>query len=128
MKRIVVLSVLTACGGGPETGSGIDGDKPLVELSDGEITDLCEYTISLGPIFGDCGNGEFVQIGKTSVGECLAQYQQRRELFTSCTATVANAEDCTNEILPFTPQMLCDDNIDFPDPCDVLFTNECGGL
>jgi hypothetical protein len=126
MQRFLVIA-LAACGGG-SSGSGVPRDRTLVTLTDAEITALCEFTVGLGPITGDCGNGEHVTIGKLTVGECIAQHVQRREIFTMCTATVASVEDCTEEFLPYTPQQLCADNIDLPDPCVLLFTSECGGL
>lgn len=127
VRHSIVVLILAACGG-ETTGSGVDRDTPLVTLSDAEISELCEFTVSLGPITGNCGNGEQVTIGKLTVGECIAQYEQRRELFGTCTATVAHVEDCTEQFLPYTPQMLCADNIVLPEPCVVLFTSECGGL
>jgi len=126
--RLVAVVAIAACSGGESPGSGVPRNTPLVMLTDAEITKLCTYTVGLGPITGDCGNGEHVTIGKLTVDECFAQYVQRRELFTSCTATVGDVEDCTVDFLPFTPQMLCKNPIDFPPPCVVVFTEVCGGL
>lgn len=127
MRQFLLVLLLAGCGDDP-AGSGVARGKPLVAMTDDEIGRLCEYTVGLGPITGDCGNGEHVTIGKLTVGECIAQYAQRRDVFPSCTATVANAEDCTVQFLPYTPQQLCAVVLDLPDPCVVLFTNECGGL
>lgn len=127
MRSSLLVLALASCGDDPH-GSGVARGKPLVTLTDAEITDLCEYTVGLGPITGDCGNGEHVTIGKLTVEECIAQYVQRRDIFTSCTATVADAEDCTVEFLPYTPQQLCADIIQLPPACELLFTSECGGL
>lgn len=124
VRFLVVL--LAACG--QHTGSGVERQKPLVEMTDAEMTALCKFTVGLGPITGDCGNGEHVTIGKLTVAECIAQNVQRRDLFGGCTATVGDVEDCTEQFLPFTPQQLCATVVDFPPPCVVLFTNECGGL
>ena len=128
MLRPQLFILVAACGGGDSSGSGIDRGKPLVSLSDAEFAALCEFTVGLGPITGDCGNGERVTIGKLTVQECIAQNVQRRELFTTCTATVASVEDCTEAFLPYTPQQLCADIIDLPDSCELLFTADCGGL
>ena len=51
---------LTACGGGDGGGSGVDGSKDLLSLTDEEIIDICEYSESLL-------DGEFDEIG------CYAQ-------------------------------------------------------
>jgi hypothetical protein len=125
--RLVVLLLLAACGDAPH-GSGVARGKLVVALSDAELRRLCEYTVSLGPITGDCGMGEHVTIGKLTVDECIAQNVQRRDIFTSCTATVADVEDCTVDFLPYTPQELCADIIELPASCEVLFTSTCGGL
>lgn len=126
----LLLAALVACGSDPEPEderSGVEPDKRLVEMNGDEATALCEYTVGLGPIAGDCSNGEYVMIGKLNVPDCLAQYQQRLDVFPMCTATVGDVEECTLAFLPFTAEQLCSDFV-LPEPCKVIFTSECGGL
>jgi hypothetical protein len=129
-KSIVVAAFLctglvTACGGG---GSGVSGSKALVSLSEGEITDLCEYFVDLAGSERevDCGGGLVVTVGGGSVSECVVDLQTSRGQFPGCTATVSNAESCMEDLTDLTDAQLCSDG-PLPAACLPLFNNECGG-
>jgi len=44
---LAVAAALAACGDGGSSGSGVDGDKTLDQLSDDEAVDLCEWSSTL---------------------------------------------------------------------------------
>jgi hypothetical protein len=124
-KRIMIAAFLctglvAACGG---DGSGVSGNKTLVSLSDGEITDVCEYTVDLaGPKrMVDCGGGVTVTVGGGSVTECVAGLQTIRDLSPSCTATVGQAEACVEDLADLTDAQLCSDG-PLPASCLPLFS------
>lgn len=125
-KRLIVVAFLcagltAACGGG---GSGVSRSKSLASLSDAEITDLCEYFAEGEVREVDCGGGLTVTFGPDSVAECVTD---QREITASCTATVADAEDCNDdlqaEIQDSTDAELCSDSTSLPASCLPLF--EC---
>ena len=131
MRAVLPIVLVFSCGDPdapePVEGSGVPRETLLVELTGPDMTTMCEYTVGLGPIAGDCTNGEYVMIGKLNVPDCIAQNVQRQDIFKMCTATVGDVEDCTRAFLPFTPQQLCSDFV-LPEVCVNLFSNACGGL
>lgn len=111
-------ALLVACSGGG--GSGVSSSKTLVSLSDGEITDLCEYSADVvGPQQTiDCGGGQTVTIGDASVADCVADFQELQDENPSCAATVGNAEGCLEAIADSTDAQLCSS---LPAACAALF-------
>jgi len=116
-----------ACGG--DDGSGVSGGKKLVSLSQGEITDLCQY---IADVYGpsrmvDCGNGQMITVGGKNVAECVADLTQSQTAYPNCAATVDNSEACAEALANFTDTQLCSDATQFPPACAVLFSADCGG-
>jgi hypothetical protein len=131
-KWIIVAAFLcaglaTACGG--DDGSGVSGSKSLVTLSDGEVTDLCEFLVDVGgpERMIDCGGGLTLTVGGQTVTECNAGLKASQGQFPNCTATVKNAEECAKAISDLSDQQLCSDGPP-PAACQPLFTAACGGL
>lgn len=132
MSKWIVVAVLlcagvTACGG---DGSGVSGNKSLVSLSSGEITDLCKYfTKAKGAQrMIDCGGGVTITVGGGSVDDCVTDLKTSQTDFPSCTATVDQAETCVEDLSNLTDQQLCSDTTPLPASCQPLFVSTCGGI
>lgn len=121
---VVLCTALSAaaCGGG----SGVTGSKTLVSLSNGEITDLCEYLIDVGGPARtiECENGDTVITGGDSVTDCIVDLQMSRDADPDCAATVDNAESCIEAFADRSVAQICDDDI--PVACLPLF--QCSDL
>ncbi len=95
MKKIAIAFVLAACGGSSASKPDIEGTTLLVNLNSTQLDELCSYQTS---VFGDprtvtCTNDETVTVNSTT--QCETQFTG---LPTSCTATVANVEDCIDAV------------------------------
>lgn len=119
-----------ACGSSGDTGSGVDGDKPLVELESGEITSLCTYLVAVaGPErVVDCGDGVTFTVGGQEVADCVDGFTESQTEFPTCAATVDNIEGCSEGIAALSDEQLCSEEGALPAACAPLFTAECGGL
>jgi hypothetical protein len=111
---------LMYCGGGSGGGggaSGVDRNKTIAELSDGEAMDLCEFIGNSIPDERtiDCGDGNTITVGidpaerDEQIAECTAEVSNLPD----CTATVGDAEDCANGQEDF--NSLSDDEL-----CDIF--------
>jgi hypothetical protein len=124
-KRIIVAALLcagltAACGG---DGSGVSRSKSLVSLSDGERTELCEYLAdTVEERVVNCGGGVVITSRARSVTSCVATHEA---LPASCTATVGDAEDCSEDYAALTEQQLCAD-ARLPAACQALVA--CGAF
>lgn len=82
-----------ACGGGGGDDSGVDGSKPITELSTSEVQSLCEWAIETqggeGAMY-ECEDDVTVTVD--TVAECVAGYGDTPE--TCNTVTVAELEAC----------------------------------
>jgi hypothetical protein len=128
-KLTLCVAILwcAACGG--DDGSGVDGGKKLVSLSDGEIMDLCQYYHDLaGPERTiDCGGGVMITVGGQTVAECTTSLKSSQMQFPNCQATVSQSEACSKAFADLTDAQLCSDQTPIPASCAPLFTAECGG-
>jgi len=132
MSRWIVVFVslcagwATACGGGDS--SGLAADKQLVDLSDGELTQLCEYTVKVaGPERTvNCGGGFSISVGGKVVADCVTDLNDGLDQFPGCDATVADAETCAEDFAAFTDAQLCSDVTPLPRSCEPLLS--CGGI
>lgn len=126
-RWIVVAACLwigsaAGCGGG----SGVSSGKQVVSLSDGEISDLCEYLVEVaGPNRTiDCGGGVTITIENDTVSECVADLELTATVATSCTATVGDVEDCIKDLADMSDADICADK-PFPGSCAIWFSAEC---
>jgi hypothetical protein len=108
---------LSACGSDdrPPSTTGIEPDKPLADLTDSEIRQLCDWTVAQLGGYGrssECAGGLQIRTF-ASQEECAARHRQD-VLQPSCTATVADAEACITAL--------------DGDHCQVLSAPECGPL
>jgi hypothetical protein len=97
----VVFGVaLAACGDSstpdPGPSSGVDADTRIIDLSDANAVALCDWVAGK---FGGYGRGVTCTDGTTLSARqtrelCLMDY---RNASPSCTATVGDIEQCTNE-------------------------------
>lgn len=124
MKRWVVVVALAACG----SGSGVDGDKAITELNDGEIHDLCDYIVDVyGPSRTvDCGTA-MITVGGLDPDACFAETIAFQARYPACGATVADKEACEKAIANVSDSQLCSGDGVVPSVCDPLLTEECGG-
>jgi hypothetical protein len=121
--RVAVFAVLcvAACGG--SDGSGVDGDKRIGELSDGERQELCEYMADVnGPERTiTCSDAVQLEVGSDSVADCVAFLAS----IPMCPATVSLAESCTEALADMTDAQWCMN--DLPDGCSQWQAAECIG-
>jgi hypothetical protein len=74
-------------GGGGPGASGVDSNKQLIQLSDGDKQQLCTWTEMVSPV-KPCPDGS---MGGVDPGECMQQFSS---IASECTATVADQEKC----------------------------------
>jgi len=100
MRKIFVGIALSlaaaACGSsssGPSRPGGID-DVIIAELTDGEIQDVCNYTVDIedGPADVLCSDGTSVHV--FSFSECVDALSA---LTTTCDATAGDYMDCSED-------------------------------
>ncbi len=88
----ILLVTLAACGS--DSGSGVDGSKPVVTMTASEKQTFCEWVVAQQGGAGhttDCGNG--VTVTTQTVAECVAGFA---DLIATCPATVAQGEACAS--------------------------------
>jgi hypothetical protein len=98
MKRVrwqVAVIALAACSSSGSAGSGVDGNKKLVDLSAADKDALCAYAVQAegAPRTVTCTGGVTLTL-KDQAG-CVAGFAQ---IGASCTATVGQAEGCFHAI------------------------------
>lgn len=83
----VLLLLVVGCGGG--------SDKKLVDLTEDEAADLCDYVAELegGQTSKDCGDGH--QVFALSRAACIASFDR---LPSACSATVGDVEACAEAV------------------------------
>ena len=108
LVSILVVCVAAGCGG--SSGSGLDSSLELLDLSAGEVEQLCEYVVDVqdGPRTVECGDGVTVEL--SGVEECVEDFDF---LSDDCAATVLDAERCAEDL--------------GADPC-ALFAPSCAPL
>lgn len=86
-SSVLSLLVVVGCGGG--------SDKKLVDLTEDEAGDLCDYVAELqgGQTSKDCGDGS--QVFALSRAACTASFVR---LPSACTATVGDVEACADAV------------------------------
>jgi hypothetical protein len=129
MKSILFGSLVTvfafACGGGGSGGSGVDGGKRLVDLSDSEITELCEFAFAADPEREiTCSDGT-VTVGQASVAECVQEANESAAAAPNCPVTVSQYEACISALGDQSDADLCEFN--FPAACAPLLQEACLG-
>jgi hypothetical protein len=125
MSRWIVTAVflgaalVAGCG---SDGSGVSGSKELGSLSDGEVADLCAYLVDVEGSLRTirCDGDVTVTVGDRTEAECTAELRLTREL-PDCTATVDEAEICSEDLADLSDADRCDDA--FPLSCLALL--EC---
>lgn len=95
MRRLIVsLAMLAACGG-----SGVDEDKLIVDLSDDEIDDVCNYVIEQqgGARTEECmdADGVTFTVEFPDFDGCVDELLSYPE---GCGATVRNEEECAEKL------------------------------
>ena len=131
MSKWIVASIVwsvalaAACGG--DAGSGVSGSKKLTSLSESEITQLCEYTVSAeGPMRTVmCSGGSTITIGGTTVDECVTDVKDLATGAPNCAATVNDAEACSEAFGDLSDAQLC--ATPFPAACLPLLQCALGG-
>lgn len=117
MKRFA-LCLLVACGGSdPASGSGVDPTLPIGTVSPAQITDICEYAVSLSREVTCNGNptqSVAVQDSCEGLLETIAE---------GCTATVADMEVCFEDLSELTDDEVC--MFVNPDSCLFLGDASC---
>ena len=100
MLSCVVFMV--ACGG-----SGVDRDKQLVDLDDGEITELCEYSTDLAgpPRTIDC-DGVMIRIDP-NVANCVRNLNASQAMFPDCAATAGDFQRCAEAFAELSDEEFC---------------------
>jgi hypothetical protein len=94
MRHLAALALVfwAAC---DSTGSGLPGDKKVVQLSADEDATLCQYFAAEYPArMIDCGNGNTQTVNAGTVADCVSGVMNAAMQAPSCPATVAQAEEC----------------------------------
>lgn len=115
---LVAMSValLGACGGGSDSGSGVDGDKKGADLTADEATALCEYGNGLFPTEPvECT--DFTWDPATSLSDCSTAATDLPP--DTCPATVSDYEACQEA----RAADVC--ATDLPAACAPLFAEGC---
>lgn len=122
MAKLLFAFLFTACGGGG--GSGVSGGTLLVELADGELAALCEYSVSLDePRTITCDNGDMIEVESGTQAECIADIKESQMEFPNCDATVDDFEACVEALADRSDDDRCDEN--FPAACLALASDAC---
>jgi len=92
MRTLLVMALLavTACG----SSSGVDSNKQIFDLTDGEIDDLCDYILEKqgGARTEVCDDGEIEYPDHEECVDYLLSYGE------DCTATVSDEEECAEQL------------------------------
>ncbi len=99
---IFFFSIFVACSGSDSDGdtsrSGIVADKSVTALTDQEVSQLCDWSVSTqgGPGHVTICSAESSRETDTK-DECIEELSALRKLPLACTITVRDAEDCSIE-------------------------------
>jgi hypothetical protein len=125
MKHLMICAFLLtglaqACGGGEGgDGSGVSGDKKIVDLDAGDLDKVCGYVSSVFPEQSITCSGQTVMIG-ASKAECIADFDT---IDPTCAATVAQTEACADALGALSDEEFCTQEVP-PAACQPLFTCE----
>lgn len=104
-STVVVLALLTGCGGNgasPDGGdagvscSSLDQTRPLVQLTGGDLRALCDCSAAFGGGYGQsksCDGGIVVKT-PTDQASCVAGLAAAKS---TCAATIADALNCASQ-------------------------------
>jgi hypothetical protein len=113
--------MLFACGA--DTGSGVDGDKKLPDLTADEIKKLCAYNAAVFPDRdAACPSGT---TKPTGVDEqvCIEVTTRKQTEKPNCAETVSDDEACSVALGKLTDAQICD--LTVPEECAPGLTDEC---
>jgi hypothetical protein len=113
---VVVAGLAYGCGGEGSGGgsSGVPGNLPLGQLDPAQQDQLCTFIADTFPSRSVmCPDGSMVKVGGTKA-DCVAKKHP-----TTCMATVAQAESCTEAFATQTDDQIC--KITIPEACAPLF-------
>jgi len=121
LVALAVSAILGCSKDDEDKGSMIDPDKLLVELSEGEVAELCGWVVDTfgGPQTFECEDGSTITIGDITQDQCIAEMPSTATN-PDCTATIGQFEACVKARKSSDP---C--TVDSPTQCAEIDVPEC---
>lgn len=125
MKKLLLVTLIAACGGG--SGSGVDSGKQLKDLTSSEAAKECNYLFDTYPqITVQCPGGGTAHKGEDPAKratDCTGTVN----VPAGCTVTVGQSEQCIEDVYHLTDAQICSPSTSIPPSCAPLFSAACQG-
>jgi hypothetical protein len=120
MRNLLLVVAIVGCGGG--SGSGIDGNKKLADLTVAELNEECNYAYETYPeVTITCPDGSTKHKGQTGTQstDCAAT---KNDVPATCPVTVSQVETCFADSYDESDAAVCAGTV--PPSCAPLLS--CG--
>lgn len=124
MKKLLFVALMAACG---SSGSGVDSNKKLADLTASEATSECNYLFDTYPQKTvTCPDSTTVSVGEDPTKRA-AQCNGTVGVPAGCTLTVGQAEACIDDLYNEPAATLCSSTAMTPASCAPLLSAACQG-
>jgi hypothetical protein len=125
MKKILLVALVAACGGG--SGSGVDRNKKLADLTASEANAECNYLFDTYPqVTVACPGGTSTTKGEDPT-QRATDCNGTTGVPAGCMVTVGQAEACLSDVYHESDAALCSTSTSPPTSCAPLFSAACQG-
>jgi hypothetical protein len=126
MKKLLFVALVAACGGSG-SGSGIDSNKKLADLTASEVNTECNYLFDTYPqVTVTCPGGTTITKGEDPTKRA-ADCNGTNDVPAGCTVTVGQSEACLSDVYHESDAALCSTSTSPPASCVPLFSAACQG-